>query len=70
VYGNTTGSGSPLLEGWSTSTVAATAVDKIHVQVGATFLFKPIFSKLPTFGLGKDINLGMTFRASVIMRAL
>jgi Flp pilus assembly protein TadG len=70
VYGNTTGSGSPLLEGWSTSAVAATAVDKTHVQVGATFLFKPIFSKLPTFGFGKDINLGMTFRASAIMRAL
>jgi Flp pilus assembly protein TadG len=70
VYGNTTGNGSPLLEGWSTSTVAATAVDKIHVQVGATFLFKPIFSKLPTFGFGNDIELGMTFQASVTMRAL
>jgi hypothetical protein len=50
--------------------VAATAVDKIHVQVGATFLFKPIFSKLPTFGFGNDIELGMTFQASVTMRAL
>jgi Flp pilus assembly protein TadG len=70
VYGNTTGSGSPLLEGWSTSTVTATAADATHVQVGATFLFKPIFSKIPTFGFGNDIELGMTFYASVIMRAL
>jgi Flp pilus assembly protein TadG len=70
VYGNTAGSDSPLLEGWSPSDVTATAVDTTHVQVSATFLFKPIFSKLPTFGFGEDIDLGMTFQASATMRAL
>ncbi|MGR6035581.1 MAG: TadE/TadG family type IV pilus assembly protein [Candidatus Nitrosoglobus sp.] len=71
VYGNTTGNGSPLLEGWSTSDVTTVeAVDTTHVRVEAQYKFKPIFSKIPTFGFGKDINLGMTFRASVIMRAL
>jgi Flp pilus assembly protein TadG len=80
VYGNTAGSGKPLLEGWSESNDPDNP-DKVtvgkgeqqpttHVQVSATFLFKPLFSKIPTFGFGNDIELGMTFHASVTMRAL
>jgi hypothetical protein len=77
VYGKTVveANDKPLLEGWS-DTESKVIVGKdeqqptTHVRVKAEFKFKPIFSKIPTFGFGQDIVLGMTFQASVTMRAL
>jgi Flp pilus assembly protein TadG len=70
VYGNTTGSGEPLLEGWSTDKVTATEADLAHVQVSATFTFQPLFARIPTFGFGPDIALDFNFQSAVTMRAL
>ncbi|QBQ55876.1 TadE/TadG family type IV pilus assembly protein [Nitrosococcus wardiae] len=70
VYGNTTASGSPLLEGWSPAEVTAAGFDAAHVRVSATFAFKPMFSRIPAFGLGEDIVLELNFQAATTMRAL
>lgn len=71
VYGNTTPSGQPVLQGLSTGQVSVDAPDAVHVQVSAAFPYAPLFAAgIPTFGFGSDISMSFTMSASVTMRAL
>lgn len=70
VYGNTGGSGSPLLSGMSAADVTVTVVDATHVRVSAQFQYTPLLEVLPMFGYGDDAVVPTDFEAAVTMRAL
>lgn len=71
IYGDTK-TGTPLLENFTPADVTITPlVDAVHVQLSAVYNFTPIFSRIPTFGLGSgDIQLNYPLRASITVRAL
>jgi Flp pilus assembly protein TadG len=78
VYGNTAGSGTPLLPGLATNQVtvsclgggtACPGVD--HVVVAVQYPYQSIMgATLATFGYGGDLSLGFTLNSSMTMRAL
>ena len=72
VYGNPAGTGDALLEGLAIADVTVTAVDSTHVQVRATYAYRPIFaSGLPDFGFGSGpVGTNFNFQATTTMRAL
>lgn len=70
VYGNTGGTGSPLLPGFAVSDVNVSAADGVHVEITVDYLYQPIIgSSLPDFGFGNAINLNIPLVTSVKMRA-
>lgn len=70
VYGNTLGTGSPLLEGLSTEQISVTADGALQVRIDAAYPYSPMFGTLPSFGYGSSTNLSFTMQASVRMRGL
>ena len=73
VYGNTKGTGSPIVEGLSTADVDVIALDDIHVRVDVDFEYNPLLGidTLPTFGLvDRPISVAVPLRISAVMRAL
>lgn len=72
VFGNTTGTGSPILRGLGASnvTLSADTVNK-NVEVTADYAYTGLLGgSLPSFGFGSDVGLGMTLQASVTMKVL
>ncbi len=71
VYGNTQGSGNPVLDGFSTANVTLSIANPTHIQVDVVYNFTPIWGgTIPTFGYGSDIDVSFPLRSSLIMRAL
>lgn len=72
VYGNTAGTGTPLLPGLSPGniTIADPPPDPLHVRVQAVYPYQSIFATLPGFGLMSDIGTAWTLTAATTMRAL
>lgn len=71
VYGNLSGTGTPLLEGLAVDDVVISAVGLDHVRVDASYTYIPMLPVIPTFGYtGNDIGTNFTLQASTSMRAL
>jgi Flp pilus assembly protein TadG len=70
VYGNTGGTGAPLLPGFAPGDVTVTAAPSASVSVEASYTYAPIFARLPRFGNGADLSPNFTLRTAMIMRAL
>ncbi|MEH6626063.1 MAG: TadE/TadG family type IV pilus assembly protein [Motiliproteus sp.] len=71
VYGNTLGTGTPLLKGFSTADVTLSIANPTHIQVDVVYTFTPLWGgTIPTFGYGTDIDVSFPLSSSLIMRAL
>lgn len=71
VVSGTTGGGTPLLPGLSTSNVTVADAGNGYVSVSASYAYEPMMgATLPTFGLGSPISLTLTFNAASVMPAL
>jgi Flp pilus assembly protein TadG len=71
VYGNASGSGSPILPGLSIGDVQVADLGNNDIEVTATYAYTGILGDtLPALGFGSDIDLGMTLQASVSMKGL
>jgi len=69
VYGNTAGSGAPVLEGFTTSAVSLEAPGDGDVIVRASYAYPALFGLVPTF-YGASASAPFTLDAAVRMRAL
>ena len=69
VYGNTTGSGAPLLAGFTTAAVSMEAPGGDDLIVRASYPYQSVFGLLPTF-YGTAVSAPLTLNAAVRMRAL
>jgi len=78
VYGNTAGTGTPILPGLATSQVTVsclgggtTCPGVEHIVVAAQYPYRSIMgATLAMFGYGTDISLGITLTSTMTMRAL
>lgn len=71
VYGNVSGTGSPLITGLATNDVLVLDVGDDNIAVTATFDYSGILgSVLPGFSFGGDTSLLGTLSATVTMKAL
>ena len=71
VTGSTSGTGTPLLPGFSTSNVTVADAGNGYVSVSASYTYQPMVgATLPTFGLGSPINVALTLNAAQVMPAL
>jgi Flp pilus assembly protein TadG len=71
VYGNTAGTGTPVLAGLQPAQIQVVDAGGDEVRVEAAYPYLPLFgSALPNFGLGSSISTGFVMQASVSMRAL
>lgn len=71
VYGNTAGTGTPVLNQFTVTQITfPTPPEPLDVVVRAQYPYQPIFSYLPTFGLGSAISTNFTFSVVETMRAL
>jgi Flp pilus assembly protein TadG len=70
IYGNTGGTGTPLLPGLAPGQITVTVPDPLQVQVQAAYPYQSIFATLPGFGLMSDIGTAWTLTAATTMRAL
>ena len=71
VYGNTAGTGTPVLPGLTPASVSVTYVGGNNVEVSATHAITGILGPtITSFGFGPDHSLARNLQASVTMRAL
>jgi Flp pilus assembly protein TadG len=71
VYGNTAGSGTPLLGGLQPSHVQVVDVGGDQIRVDVSYPYVPLLGPvLPDFGLGSPTPMTFTMQASMSMRAL
>lgn len=71
VYGNTQGTGSPLLIGLSIANVTVTSPSPNHIRVAVEYNYPPIFSPVfSMFGYGGDRNINFPLHSSIIMRVV
>ena len=72
VFGNSAGSGTALLDGFSTSDITITTIDSMHLKVSASFTYAPIIAAgIPSFGADSQIwDTNYTFQSSTTVRAL
>ena len=71
VYGNTAGGSDPLLPGLDLASVTVSQLDASHIEVAVSFVYQPMFARIPTFGLGSpDIDTGLSLSAAATMRAI
>ena len=71
VFGNTSGSGTPVLPRLGPGDVQVTDIGSNNVQVSVAYAYNGILGNtLPAFGFGPDSNLAMNLRATASMRAL
>jgi hypothetical protein len=71
VFGNTTGSGTPVLPNLTIGAVSVTDAGGEIVEVRADYGYTGIIGAvLPAFGFGADHSLGFNLQASIRMRAL
>jgi hypothetical protein len=70
VYGNRQGSGTPVLPNFDPEQVTVEEAALLSVSVAASYAYAPIFSRLPMFAFGTNVNPNFTFEATIVMRAL
>ncbi|HEY5666331.1 MAG TPA: TadE/TadG family type IV pilus assembly protein [Gammaproteobacteria bacterium] len=71
VYGNTAGTGTPLLDGLIPGQVTVTVPQAGWIQVDASYPYVPAMgTRIPSFGLGATPTMVFNLDASVTMRAL
>lgn len=71
VFGNTAGTGVPILSGLAVGNVQISDLGNNNVQVTATYPYTGLLGgTLPDFGLGGSLDLTMNLQATVTMRAL
>ena len=71
VYGNTQGTGTPVLAGLSPGQLNITVPQPGWIQVDANYPYVPALgTAIPSFGLGATPNMNFNLTASVTMRAL
>lgn len=71
VYGNTQGTGAPLLEGLAVGDVTVTSPSPNHIRVAVEYNYPPIFSPIfSMFGYGTDAAIDFPLRSSVVMRVV
>ncbi len=71
VFGNTAGTGTPILPGLAVGNVQVLDIGANNVQVTITYPYSGILGNtLPAFGFGGDNNLGINLQATATMRAL
>lgn len=73
IYGNTSGSGEPIIEGLQSGHVTVEQLDEDHVRIEVDFPYSSLLGidALPTFGIGDgEISTVITLRSSVTMRVL
>jgi Flp pilus assembly protein TadG len=71
VYGNTAGTGTPVLTGFAPGTIQVQDLGGNDIQVTASYAYTGILgATLPSFGFGSSHDLTPTLRATVVMRAL
>lgn len=71
VYGNRTGTGTPVVQNLSVNDVTVNDVGGNNIEVRVTYPYTGILgSVLPTFGYGSNISLLFNMSATVTMRAL
>jgi Flp pilus assembly protein TadG len=71
VFGNTAGSGTPILPSLGSGDVQVADIGSNNIQVSVTYAYSGILGNtLPAFGFGPDSDLAMNLRATASMRAL
>lgn len=71
VTGNVNGTGRPLLPGLAVANITVSNQGAGYVAVSATYTYQPLLgARLPNFGNGARIALGINLNATVVMRAL
>jgi Flp pilus assembly protein TadG len=71
VYGNTQGTGTPLLDGLAPGQIDISIPVQDQVLITATYPYSPVFGlTLPSFGFGNTHALNVDLTAAVRMRAL
>lgn len=71
VYGNVSGTGTPVLDGLTAANVQVTDLGGNNVQLTTNYAYSGLLGgTLPTFGYGSDIGLLANLQATVSMRAL
>jgi hypothetical protein len=71
VYGNTAGTGQPLLQGLLPSQILLVDAGGDEIRVDAAYPYQPLLGTvLPNLGLGGSINTSFVMQTSVSMRAL
>lgn len=71
VYGNVAGTGTPVLNGLSTSNVAITTATSEYIRVEVTYSYTPVLGAVfLMFGYGNDLALNFPLRSSIVMRVL
>jgi Flp pilus assembly protein TadG len=71
VFGNTTGTGTPAIDGLTVNDVTVSNVGSNNIEVSVTYAYTGILGTvLPGFGYGSDISLLFNLGATVTMRAL
>lgn len=71
VFGNTAGSGTPMLSNLQVSNVTVSSVGGNFVTVDVNYPQVPMFGPLlPMFGLGNDVDVSFPLHAVVTMRAI
>jgi Flp pilus assembly protein TadG len=69
VYGNTAGSGNPVLAGFAPGNVTIDAPGNRDVIISASYVYDPLFGVLPAF-YGAVYNAPFTLDAAIRVRAL
>jgi Flp pilus assembly protein TadG len=71
VYGNTAGTGSPVLPGLTTGNVTVADAGSSRVSVSVAYPYSSIFSYVPGFSFAANWALdGVNLQAAITMRAL
>ena len=71
VYGNTQGTGAPILPGLTTADVNVAPAGGNDIVVSASYAYGSIFAFVPGFFYGADVNTtGYTLQTAIRMRAL
>jgi Flp pilus assembly protein TadG len=71
VYGNSAGTGSPVLAGLQPAQIQVVDAGGDEVRVQADYPYTPLLGNaLPNFGLGSAIDMAFVMQAAVTMRAL
>lgn len=70
VFGNTAGSGQPLLPSLDPSSISVAASGADDIVVTATYVYQPMNPIIPGFGVGPNRESLFTLEAQATMRAL
>ena len=69
VFSSIQGGGASVLPGLTPGNIIVELVDS-DLNVSANYNYQPLFSSIPTFGLGSTISSAFNFRARVAIRSL